>query len=161
MSESYQEILEGAPLIRSAPGPRHELICARLHESVRASVADLASARLLAPRSEIRLSSHTTVRPDLALITVKTGKLWLAAEIISSNDHRPDTVVKKQLYEEMKLPRLWMIDPRYDNVEVYHGSPYGLILKQMLAGRETLTEKLLPEFELTIAELFQIPQPQS
>src|SRR5438128_2557409 len=118
MSESYQEILEGAPLIRSAPGPRHELICARLHESVRASVADLASARLLAPRSEIRLSSHTTVRPDLALITVKTGKLWLAAEIISSNDHRPDTVVKKQLYEEMKLPRLWMIDPRYDNVEV-------------------------------------------
>ena len=109
----------------------------------------------------MELSADTIVCPDLALITVATGKIWLAAEIVNSDDHRADTVVKKQIYEDLKLPRLWMIDPRYDNVEVYHGSPYGLILKQMLAGRETLTEKLLPEFELTIAELFQIPQPQS
>jgi Uma2 family endonuclease len=56
----------------------------------------------------------------------------------------------------MKLPRLWMIDPRYDNVEVYHSSEYGLILKSILAGQELLTEKLLPEFQLTIAELFAV-----
>ena len=89
------------------------------------------------------------------------GKVWLAAEIVSSDDHAPDTVIKKQIYEEMKLPRLWMIDPRYDNVEVYHSSKYGLILKGILAGRELLTEKLLPEFQLTIAELFAAqPQPR-
>jgi len=46
----------------------------------------------------------------------------------------------------MKLPRLWMVDPRYDNVEVYHSNEYGLILKSILAGHELLTEKLLPEF---------------
>ena len=59
----------------------------------------------------------------------------------------------------MRLPRLWMIDPRYDNVEVYHSSQYGLILKSILAGHELLTEKLLPEFQLTIAELFHTPPP--
>ena len=37
-----------------------------------------------------------------------------------------------------------MIDPRYDNVEVYHSNEYGLILKGILAGHELLTEKLLP-----------------
>jgi Uma2 family endonuclease len=58
----------------------------------------------------------------------------------------------------MKLPRLWMIDPRYDNVEVYHSNEYGLILKSILAGHELLTEKLLPEFQLTIEELFRTPQ---
>ena len=79
----------------------------------------------------------------------------LAAEIVSSDDHRPDTVLKKQLYEEAKLPRLWIIDPRYDNVEIYHGTEYGLALKGILAGREVLTEKLLPEFELAVAELFR------
>jgi Uma2 family endonuclease len=84
-----------------------------------------------------------------------TGKLWLAAEIINSEDHRADTVVKKQMYEDVKLSRLWMTDPRYDNLEVYHGSEYGLILKEMLAGREVLTEALLPEFQLTVAELFK------
>ena len=88
-----------------------------------------------------------------------TGKLWLAAEIVSSDDHQPDTVIKKQIYEEMRLPRLWMIDPRYDNVEVYHSNEYGLILKGILAGHELLTEKLLPEFQLTITELFAAEPP--
>src|SRR5579862_1814734 len=161
MSEAYEEVLEGATATRRAPGPRHELICARLHDWVRAGVANLTSARLLERRAEIRLSSATKVCPDLALVTVPTGKLWLAAEIISSDDHRVDTVIKKEIYEQLKLPRLWIIDPRYDNIEVYHGSPHGLILKAMLAGRETLTEQLLPEFQLTVSELFQTPQPQS
>jgi hypothetical protein len=160
MSESYEEILEGATLTRAAPGARHELLCARLHECVRASVANLTSTRLLAPREQVCLASGTKVRPDLALITVATGKLWLAAEIVSPHDHRTDTVVKKQIYEDLRLSRLWMIDPRYDNVEVYHGSQYGLILKAILAGREILAETLLPEFQMTIADLFCTHQPQ-
>src|SRR5262249_9667040 len=125
---------------RPAPGPRHETICLRLHQAMRASVSDLASTRLLLPRAEIRISAENCLCPDLALVTVATGKLWLAAEIVSSDDHRTDTVIKKQLYEDLKLPRLWMIDPRYDNVEVYHGTEYGLVLKEMLAGHEILQD---------------------
>src|SRR5690348_11907122 len=154
MSSPYKEILEGEMVLRSAPGPRHELICGRLHATVHASVANLASTLLLAPRSEVKLTSGTQVCPDLALVTKATGKLWLAVEVINSDDHRADTVVKKQIYEEVKLPRLWMVDPRYDNVEVYHGTEYGLALKGILAGRESLAERLIPEFHIGIAELF-------
>jgi Uma2 family endonuclease len=153
MSEPYQEILESRTFTRPAPGPRHEQICARLHKLVHAAVADSA-ARLLPARSEVRLSFTTSVRPDLALVTAATGKLWLAAEIVSSDDHRADTVIKKEIYEHCKLPRLWMIDPRYDNVEVYHSTEHGLALKGILAGGEILSEQLLPEFEVTIVELF-------
>ena len=160
MNVPYQEILGGTPLIRSAPGARHELICGRLHQTVHASVANFRSIRLLAPRTSVEFSPQTRICPDLALLAAATGKLWLAAEIVSSDDHRTDTVVKKQIYEELKLPRLWMVDPRYDNVEVYHSNEYGLILKGILAGREVLTEKLLPEFQLTIADLFQAPMTQ-
>jgi len=155
MSEPYEEVFEGTRLKRAAPGARHELICSRLHKCVRASVANFAGTKLLSPRTEVRLSAGTKVCPDLALVTAATGKLWLAAEIVSSDDHRTDTVIKKQIYEEVKLPRLWMIDPRYDNVEVYHNSEYGMILKAMLAGREILSERLLPEFELSVEELFR------
>ncbi len=157
MSDSYAELLDGATLVRRPPGERHELICGRLHNCVRAGVANFSSTVLLAPRAAVTLSPSTSLRPDLALITVATGKLWLAAEIVSSDDHRTDTVLKKQLYEEARLPRLWMIDPRYDNVEVYHGTPYGLSLKHILSIRETLTEPLLPEFELSVSELFSSP----
>ena len=160
MSVAYAEILNGSALARRAPGARHEMICARLHQWVRASVADFVATRLLPPRAEVRLSPKHSVCPDLALVTAATGKLWLAAEIVSSDDHQPDTVIKKQIYEEVRLPRLWMVDPRYDNVEVYHSSEYGLVLKNILAGHELLTEKLLPEFQLTIAELFAAPPPQ-
>jgi Uma2 family endonuclease len=114
----------------------------------------MPATKLLRPRSEVQISNETLVCPDLALVTSANGKLWLAAEIVNSDDHSTDTVVKKQIYEDIGLPRLWMIDPRYDNVEVYHGSKYGLILKGILAGREVLSEALLPEFQISVVELF-------
>ena len=92
--------------------------------------------------------------PDLALVAAATDKLWLAVEIVSSDDHRTDTVIKKQVYEDLKVPRLWMIDPRYNNVEVYHATEYGMRLEHILAGSDVLTEKLLPKFQLAIADLF-------
>ena len=155
MSEAYEEILESMSVQRPAPGARHELICQRLHQCVNEKVANFPGTRLLAPRSEVQVTRNTTIRPDLALLASATGKLWLAAEIVSSDDHRTDTVVKKQIYEDLKLPRLWMIDPRYDNIEVYHATEFGLALRGILAGREVLTEKLLPEFQLTVADLFK------
>ena len=155
MSEPYQEILEGRIVHRPAPGARHEAICSRLHQAVNTTVANFPRTGLLTPRTEVRLSRDNALRPDLSLVATATGKLWLAAEIVSSEDHRTDTVVKKQIYEDLKLPRLWMIDPRYDNIEVYHGTEFGLVLKGILAGREVLTEKLLPEFQLVVADLFK------
>lgn len=154
MSLPYEEILSGETLPRSAPGERHEMICQRLHKLMNASVANLPATQLLAPRSKIQVSRSTSICPDLALITTATGKLWLAAEIVSREDHQADTVVKKQLYEDIRVPRLWMIDPRYDNVEVYHCTEWGLVLKSILAGCEVLGESLIPEFQIVISELF-------
>jgi hypothetical protein len=154
MSRPYEEILEGASFPRSAPVGRHEVICDRLHTAMTASVANLAGTQLLARRTRIQVSRATAICPDLALVTVATGKLWLAAEIISREDHRADTVVKKELYENLRVPRLWMVDPRYDNVEIYHSTEFGLQLKGILAGSEVLTENLIPEFQFVIAALF-------
>ena len=154
MSEAYEEIMAEETWFCSPPGARHELICGRLHALVAASLANVSSARLLPLRSAVRLPGGTVLRPDLAVVTAATNKLWLAAEVIAADDHRPDTVAKKAVYEEINLPRLWMIDPRYDNVEVYHGGPYGLALKGILIGRQTLSEELLPAFQVVVMELF-------
>jgi Uma2 family endonuclease len=155
MSESYEEVIEGETTVRHGPDERHERICERLHLSLFACAANLESTRLLLPRSPVEFSSGNLFRPDLTLVTAATGKPWLAAEVIDSRDHRPDTVAKKGIYEDLRLPRLWMVDPRYNNVEVYHGTRYGLSLVGILAIREVLTEKLLPGFELKVGELFE------
>ena len=154
MSKPYEEILEGASLPRSAPDGRHEIICDRLHAAMTASVANLSGTQLLVPRTRIQVSRSTAICPDLALVTAATGKLWLAVEIISRDDHHTDTVVKKEIYETIRVPRLWMVDPRYDNVEIYHSFEYGLKLKGILAGSEVLAENLIPEFQFVIAALF-------
>jgi len=154
VSEPYEEIVSGETLLRSAPGARHERICAWLHARLSATLAENAPSRLLAPRSVVQFGPGTLLRPDLAVVTVATGKLWLAVEIVASDDHRADTVLKKTLYEQYKAPRLWMVDPRYDNVEIYHTTPYGLALKGILASREVLSEPLLPEFSCTVTDLF-------
>jgi Uma2 family endonuclease len=154
MNRPYEEILDGASLPRSAPGLRHEAICDRLHGLMTASVANLAAIRLLPVRDQVRISRSTALCPDLALVTAATGKLWLAVEIVSTEDHRADTVVKKQIYEDIRVPRLWMVDPRYDNVEVYHSTEWGLALKGILAGSQVLAESLIPEFQIVVAELF-------
>ena len=155
MSEPYEEIVEGDTYLRLPPGARHELICSRLHALVAFSLANISTTRLLPRRSVVRISPDTLVRPDVALLTLATGKMCLVAEVISSDDHRADTVMKKQIYEDLNIPRLWMIDPRYDNVEIYHSSEYGLTLKGILAGKDTLTEQLLPALNIIIAELFR------
>ena len=153
---NYEEMIDGRTLVRSLPGARHERICALLHERVATGLAGNLAARILSPRAAVPLSTRTMVRPDLALVTAATNKVWLVVEIIDSADRRPDTVLKKGLYEEFKVPRVWMVDPRYDNVELYQGTPYGLALKGILAGREMLQENLLPELRMTVAELFAV-----
>ena len=97
MSRPYEEILDGATLPRSAPGERHEQICARLHRELAAAVNGLAAVQLLAPRTAVQVSRGSLLRPDLALVTTATGKLFLAVEIVSRDDHKNDTVVKKEI----------------------------------------------------------------
>lgn len=154
MSAIYEEIINGETLVRAAPGLRHEKICAFLHARISSGLPGNSPARILAPRSIVQFSAGVMLRPDIAIVASATNKIWLAAEIVDSHDHRADTVLKKGLYEDFKLPRLWMVDPRYNNVEMYHGTPYGLALKGILAGSELLQETLLPSFKLTINELF-------
>ena len=155
MSQGYEEILEGATLPRAAPGHRHEEMCERLHREMASSINGLTTTRLLPARTKVQVLHHTALCPDLALLTTATQRLFLAVEVIDRADHRPDTVIKKELYEKIRVPRLWILDPRYDNVEVYHSMPFGLSLQYILAGREILQEKLIPQFQVSIAELFK------
>ena len=65
----------------------------------------------------------------------------------------PVAAALKQAFPDGRVD--WMVDPRYDNVEVYHGGEYGLALKGILALRDILTEPLLPAFQYPIADLFK------
>lgn len=154
MPELYQELIDSEWILRVPPRPSHDRICQQLHRWVTRSLTSASSCRALPMRDQVILSERNQFRPDLAMVTTATGKLWLAAEVINQEDHHADTVMKKSVYEEIRIPRLWIVDPRYENVEVYHATQYGLSLRQTLTLKEVLAEPLLPGFEMPLSELF-------
>ena len=85
----------------------------------------MATAQLLAPRTRVQVSRSRRSARTWRLSWRQPGA-FLAEEVITRGDHNADTVVKKEVYEKMRVPRLWMVEPRYGNVEIYHSMAFGL-----------------------------------
>jgi len=75
--------------------------------------------------------------------------------VLVPGDHNADTVIKKCLCQQHLLPRLWIIDPRYLNAEVYATGPDGFRLEMILANQDCLTDALLPGFRCSMQALFR------
>lgn len=159
MSDAYEEVIQGETLDRRAPGGPHELLVGRLHALVSRNLPANSTLQLLPPRASLQLADDCILRPDLTLIRQDPAVpgspgLYLVAEVLLPGDHHVDTVVKKQLWPKIRLPRLWMVDPRYLNVEVYGLGEYGFTLVDILAHHHPLTDPHLPGLGCTMDELF-------
>ncbi len=161
MSEPYEETINGEEMLRCAPNPSHELLVERLHGLVANNLPANSHLRLLAPRSEVGLGGAGRLQPDLCIVSSKGDgdgaageRLYLVAEVLHPGDHHVDTVIKKQLWADIRLPRLWMVDPRYLNVEIYASTEFGFTLLDILANRHPLTDPCLPGLRCPMRELF-------
>jgi Uma2 family endonuclease len=159
MSEAYEEVIQGETLSRLAPSIAHELLLGRLHAQVARNLSPDSGLQLLPPRASLQLANDCIVRPDLTVIRADPAlagpaRLYLIAEVLLPGDHHVDTVVKKELWPVVRLPRLWMVDPRYLNVEVYGLGEYGFSLTDILAHHHPLTDPHLPGLGCTMDELF-------
>ena len=159
MSEAYEELLLGEAILRRPPSAEHELLVTRLHELVTRALPLNSALCLLPPRAELLLGEHSVLRPDLAIVRTPAdgsgvAQLYLVAEVLLPGDHHTDTVIKKQLWADSRLPRLWMVDPRYLNVEVYGLGEFGFTLTDILAHHHPLTDPHLPGMSCTMDDLF-------
>ncbi|HYC72145.1 MAG TPA: Uma2 family endonuclease [Opitutaceae bacterium] len=161
MSDNYEEVIDGETLLRLPPSAAHELLVGRLHDRAAAALPLNSRLRLLPPRTEVRLNARIRLCPDLAIVRpapapapADTFELYLAAEVLQPGDHHLDTVVKKQIYSDLKLPRFWMVDPRYLNVEIYGIGEYGFTLTAILAHGNPLTDPHLPGLHYPMCDLF-------
>ncbi len=159
MSEAYEEIIQGETVDRRAPPSSHELLVARLHALVGRCLPANSTLQLLPPRARLQLADDCVLCPDLAVIRADPtlagpARLYLVAEVLSAGDHHVDTFIKKQIWSDVRLPRLWMVDPRYLNVEVYGLGEYGFTLTDILAHHHPLSDPHLPGLGCSMDELF-------
>jgi Uma2 family endonuclease len=159
MSDAYEEMIQGETLHRRGPSGSHELLVGRLHALVGACLPANSTLKILPPRSRLQLYDDCVLCPDLAVIRTDptlsgSASLYLVAEVLLAGDHHTDTFIKKQIWSELRLPRLWMVDPRYLNVEVYGLGEYGFTLVDILAHHHPLSDPHLPGLRCTMDELF-------
>lgn len=140
MSDPYQELIDGETFLRGPLNGPHELLCDRLHTWVASHLPANSALKLLPRRTTLTLRAGTDICPDLALVRRDNSELYLAAEVLQPGDHHPDTVLKKQLYSDCRVPRLWVVDSRYQNVEVYSTGGVGFRLDTILAVNDSLTD---------------------
>ena len=154
MSDPYQELIDGETFIRGPLNAPHELQCDRLHAWVSAHLPANSAFKLLPRRTPVTLRPGTDICPDLALVRRADSQLYLAAEVLQPGDHHPDTVLKKQIYSDCRAPRLWIVDSRYQNVEVYGTTAIGFRLESILASNHSLADAALSGASLAVADLF-------
>jgi len=154
MPDPYEELIDGETFIRGPLNGPHEVLCDRLHAWVAGHLPANSALKLLPRRTTLTLRAGTDICPDLALVRRDNNELYLAAEVLQPGDHHPDTVLKKQLYSDCRAPRLWIVDSRYQNVEVYATSGIGFRLDTILAVNDSLTDAALSGGAYAIDAIF-------
>jgi Uma2 family endonuclease len=123
------ETVYGELLVSPAPRAWHEEIVGRLYEHVRAYVrSEQLELHVFGSRSDISWGDDTLVQPDVFVVPLAEARtlrwsamtsLLLAVEVLSPSSVRADRFTKRRLYQEVGIPRYWIVDADADQVEVW------------------------------------------
>ena len=92
----------------------------------------------------------------LAIIQrVIMGSADLVAEIASLQGRNRDRIEKRDLYEQHGVKEYWIIDPEAQTVEVLALVSASYELVQRSLPGERASSRLLPGFEISVADLFR------
>ena len=104
-----------------APGPKHQLVSARLQRLLEDALPD-GHAVFSAP-IDLDLPGEQRVQPDLVVLPWSsvgekrlTVPVLLVVEIVSGGSRTQDTVTKRAVYAAAGIPAYWIIDPEADEL---------------------------------------------
>lgn len=162
------EIVDGELYVSQQPHWYHQYICseilARICEQNKSTEAGFVTC---APG--LIFDDDDDVAPDLVWISNSRlaaalepdGKLHAAPELVVEvlspgliNDRR-DREAKLKLYSRRGVIEYWIVDWRLRQIELYRRENAQLHLVATLHEGDTLESPLLPQFSLSVADLFQ------
>lgn len=164
-----REIIEGALVVTASPSVRHQRVSIRLAIAVGNYLAAHSGVgEVLHAPVDVVLEDGDVVVPDLVVVTadqrdVVTAKYLAGApaivvEILSPSSRRMDEKTKRAIYDRHGVREYWVVDPDVDEVRVYRRDADGALPRVPTLGAEQqhlLTTPLLPEFSLSLIELFR------
>ena len=163
------ELIDGEHFVTPSPVSRHQILLANLHRLIGPHThATKIGVTLFAPY-DIVFTQYDVVEPDLIyfskarydeVVTDKNaqGPPNLAVEILSPGTRRRDEVLKRRLYERMKVDEYWIVDPKTETVKVYRLVDEKYERTELaLEDAAILTTRLLPGLDIPLEALFEMP----
>ena len=156
------EVVWGELLVTPAPRPWHQIVLARLQLALGNYLDRHPTAFLLASPADISWGPDILVQPDVFVVPLEEARtlewdrirsLLLTIEVLSPSTARYDRFTKRRLYQQVGIPRYWIVDPEERAVEVW--TPTATI---PAVERERLTWTAPGDdasFTLDLAELFR------
>lgn len=153
----------GGRLFAMSPGPgtRHQLISMRLSAQLYGQVKG-SGCEILAAPSDLKISDHDVVQPDLMVVCNKDqlhekyveGPPSLVVEILSPSTQAHDRVRKLRLYSQAGVGEYWLIQPDLGILEILHlrGPDYSVALT--CTGEDAFRSPTFPDWSLDLGELF-------
>lgn len=118
--DGYQrEIIGGSLIVSAAPFGRHQRVATRLIATLVA--VETPDTMVLCAPCDWRLPTGDSVQPDLLVIhrrdfqpdgPVPASAIpLLVVEVLSPSNADHDRLMKRALYETLRVPAYWMVDP--------------------------------------------------
>lgn len=168
LGEGYPrtELIEGE-VVLVAPKLRHQVVCGHLLVALAAWTSAAPARGLAIMPLDVKLNERNVYNPDVLWYAEDRAPRGgaqppypmpnIAIEVRSESTWRYDVGVKKRVYEEKRLPELWLVDTRAQAVRIFRRSAldaavFDVVLE--LERDEQLTSPQLPGFSLALGELF-------
>jgi Uma2 family endonuclease len=164
--DAYYELINGYLMKKSAPKPQHQNISMYLSIEIGTFIKTKGLGKLLAAPVDVFLDNLNAVQPDLVFIPTENQAIItddgimgipdLVIEIISPSSMLKDRVDKKNLYERLNIKEYWIIDPQYQDIEIYtvQNGRYELYSSVTMVEGE-LKSTIFEGIAINLTELFE------
>jgi len=157
------ETVHGELLVTPAPRMWHQIVVERLRDVLRAYLQGRPEWQVFATASDISWGTpDVLVQPDLFVVPTAEVRtldwsrlrgLELAVEVLSPSTARADRFTKRRLYQEMRVPAYWLVEPDEHFVEVW--TPEVALPRVERERVEWLPTGAVAPLVLSVAELFR------
>jgi Uma2 family endonuclease len=163
------EIIDGEHFVTPSPNTKHQRVVVSLAGSLWMYLKRHPIGELFVAPFDVLFSDLDVVEPDLLYISRErrqvvtekhvVGAPDLAVEILSPGTRKTDEVTKRKLYERFGVQEYWVVDPELDSVKVYRRveNVFARVSELSLEAGGVLTTPLLPDWSVTLAEIFASP----
>lgn len=122
------ETVHGELLVTPAPRLWHQEVLDRVRRALQSYLDKQPEWHVFSAPADISWTPDVLVQPDLFVVPLQEARtldwtrlrhLELIVEVLSPTTARADRFTKRRLYQEVRIPNYWIVDPEAQCVEVW------------------------------------------